>query len=188
MIASKADLQRANAVFAELEHRAEEEFKHEGIGAEPQISRTIELRYFGQNFELEVPVKNGALNQVAFNDAIEHFHREHERLYNYSIRGEECEVLNFSVTAGSTWRPVQLPRIGSGLAPEPIGVAKTYLEEDETPSQIPLYDRTKFGVGTKINGPAILGQMDTTTLLPSGAVAEVDEYGNLIIDMKGASH
>ena len=188
MIASKADLQRANAVFAELEHRAHEEFRHEGIGAEPQISRTIELRYFGQNFELEVPVKNGALNQEAFNEAVEHFHREHERLYNYSIRGEECEVLNFSVAARSAWRPVELPRIGTGSAPKPIGTAKTYLEEDEVPSQIPLYDRTKFGAGAKIKGPAILGQMDTTTLLPTRAVAEVDEYGNLIIDMEGASH
>lgn len=187
MIASLADYRRMNEVFEDLERMAAEDFRREGISTKPNLSRTIEMRYLGQNFELEIAAPNVKMDEATFGEVVNQFHHEHERLYGYSIRNEECEILNFSLAARAPATVSELPRIAKGGPVEAIGQADVYLGQDESPSRIPLYDRATFGAGTKVQGPAIIGQMDSTTLLLAGASAEVDSFGNLIIDVQGAA-
>ena len=101
-------------------------------------------------------------------------------LYNYSLRGEECEILNLNISASLHSANFILPKIKTGNNAKPIGYADVYLDENET-TEVPLYNRNDLGAGTKISGPAIIGQLDTTTLLPEDTNATVDEYGNLEI-------
>ena len=108
------DVARANRVFRELENRAADDFRREGIRGEPVIFRTVELRYLGQNFELEVPVRSGELDLAAINESVSQFHLEHERLYGDSIRDEECEFLNFNISARLAAAEVRLPKIEKG--------------------------------------------------------------------------
>ena len=185
MVLSQADVDKANGVFADLEARAADEFRREGITEKPEISRTVELRYLGQNFELEVPVQSGALDLAALKEAVDKFNLEHHRLYGYSIPGEECEFLNFNISARLAAAKMSLPKIEAGGKASPIGKSDVYLGQAEHPISVPLYDRAKLGAGTVIEGPAIIGQMDSTTLLPTGAHAEIDDYGNMLIDMNG---
>jgi N-methylhydantoinase A len=186
MTSSHADAERANKVFEELEAKAVEDFRREGIGAEPILSRAVELRYHGQNFELEVAIPAGEVDGRSLQDAVLAFHREHERLYGYSIRDEVCEFLNFNVAARSPILGVTMPEIAAGGPAEPIGYADVYLGGAEEPTSVQLYQRSTFGAGTVVHGPAIIGQMDTTTLLTEGAVATTDKFGNMLIDLKGA--
>lgn len=185
MVLSQADVGKANGVFAELEARAAEDFKREGISEKPAISRTVELRYLGQNFELEVPVRNGTLDLGALKEVVDKFNLEHHRLYGYSIPGEECEFLNFNISARLAAAKVSLPKIEPGDKISPIGKSEVYLGQAEHPISVPLYDRARLGAGAVIKGPAIIGQMDSTTLLSTGTRAEIDDYGNMLIDMNG---
>lgn len=187
MLLSGLDPARADTVFKDLVAKAKEDFVKEGFAASPTIVRTIELRYFGQNFELEIPVPDGDLDAEAFKTIIENFHVEHERLYGYRIPREEIEFLNLNVAARAAHQSIELPKIKAGGEAVSIGTAPVILPGDEEPTEIPLYDRETFGAGTTVTGPAIIGQMDTTTLLARDAVATIDEYGHMLIELKGAA-
>ncbi len=184
MVFSKIDPEKANQIFDELENRVKLDFDKEGITEKPIITRSVDIRYLGQNFELEVPISNGKLDKKLFNECINRFHLEHERLYNYSLRGEECEILNLNISASLDSANFVLPKIAKSEKPEPIGYTDVFLDEDEK-TKVPLFKRNELGAGTEIIGPAIIGQLDTTTLLPKNTGAIVDEYGNLEIKISG---
>ncbi|MGE4248402.1 MAG: hydantoinase/oxoprolinase family protein [Parvibaculaceae bacterium] len=183
MVTSNVDFDRMNSVFRELEELATDDFRREGIKVAPKMSRTMELRYLGQNFELEVPAPNKTFDAEVFEGVVNQFHLEHERLYGYSIRNEVCEVLNFNLAARAPATVSELPKVARGKKATSIGEASVYLDDEEKQTQVSLYDRATFGAGTTVTGPAIIGQMDSTTLLPRGASAKVDDFGNLMIEM-----
>lgn len=185
MLLSAMDTERMDRVFEELEAKARDDFAMEGFKTEPSIVRTIELRYFGQNFELEVPVPDGAVDAAAVAEIVDSFHEEHERLYGYRIPKEEIEFLNLNVAALSGSQSIELPKIEAGGEPVAIGTAPVILPGEDEPTEIPLYRRESFGAGTVVSGPAIVGQMDTMTLLSRDAVGTVDEYGHMMIELKG---
>ncbi len=184
MVFSKIDPDKANKIFDELESRVKSDFEKEGITEKPNITRSVDIRYLGQNFELEVPISNDKLNKELFNECINSFHLEHERLYNYSLKGEECEILNLNISASLDSANFVLPKIAKSAKPNPIGHTDVFLDENEK-TKVPLFNRSELGAGTEINGPAIIGQLDTTTLLPNNTNAIVDEYGNLEIKISG---
>jgi len=182
---SKLDISRINDLFDGLERRAAVEFKDEGFDVAPDITRSVEMRYVGQNFELEVPVRGGLLDLSAMDEVLESFHTEHERLYGYSIRNHEVEILNFGITAAARHAPFTMPKIAAGGPVEPVGEAMVYYADSAEPKLTKLYDRRHFGHNTTVHGPAIIGQLDATTLLEEGATARVDEYGNMLVTFKG---
>lgn len=187
MLSSTLDIERADNVYSDMEAKAVENFKKEGFSTEPHLSRSMELRYFGQNFELEVPVPSGKLDASAFARIVEDFHTEHDRLYGYRLPANEVEFLNLNVAARASHAAVDLPRIKPAKGEvEPIGTAPVIMPGSDAPEQVPIYDRETFGAGTVITGPAIIGQMDTTTLLASHASATVDDWGNMLIKLRGA--
>lgn len=185
MLLSALDTGRMDGVFSELETRAREDFAAEGFKAEPTIARTIELRYYGQNFELEVSVPDGRLDAAAVSEIVNSFHEEHERLYGYRIPKEEIEFLNLNVAALAGSEAIKLPKIKAGGDPVAIGTAPVILPGEDQPTEIPLYRRETFGAGAIVSGPAIVGQMDTMTLLSRDAVGTIDEYGHMLIELKG---
>lgn len=185
MLLSAIDVALMDRVFAELEVKAREDFALEGFDTEPSIVRTIELRYFGQNFELEVPVPDGNMDAEAVAEIVDSFHDEHQRLYGYRLPKEEIEFLNLNVAAIARGQEVKLPKIAAGGEPEVIGTVPVILPGEDELTDIPLYRRESFGAGTIVKGPAIVGQMDTMTLLSRDAVGTIDEYGHMMIELKG---
>jgi N-methylhydantoinase A len=180
------DLERANEVFASLERRALDDFRGEGFSEAPQLVRSIDVRYVGQNWELTVPMPGGELAREDFERAAQTFEEEHERFYGYSIPGEELEMLTFNVAAVGARHTVDLPRLAPGAAPEPVDRRGVVFRADDGPVETAVYRREDFPSGIEIEGPAVIGQVDATVLLPPGSVARVDEYANLLISVRGA--
>jgi N-methylhydantoinase A len=147
----------------------------------PRILRSIDMRYVGQNWELTVPMPGGELAQADFERAARTFEEEHERFYGYSIPGEELEMLTFNVAAVGTRHTIDLPRIGSGPPAEPIARRPVIFDAAEGAVETAIFRREDFAAGAEIRGPAIVGQVDATTLVPPGAVARVDDHANLLI-------
>ena len=177
------DLERANALFAELERQALEDFRREGFDEVPSLQRSVDLRYVGQNWELTVSVPGGTLAREDFERAAALFEAEHERFYGYSIPGEELELLTFNVAAVGARHAVDFPRIEPGAVPAPLARRPVVFSAGEGPVETAVHRREALPAGAELTGPAIVGQLDATTLLPPGSVARVDEYGNLLIEV-----
>ena len=90
-------------------------------------------------------------------------------------------MLTFNVAAVGTRHAVELPHIPQGDTPAPVVTRPVTFGVGDGPVDTPVYRRSDFGAGAEISGPAVIGQVDATTLLPPGSSARVDEYGNLMI-------
>lgn len=176
---SRLDVAKVNEIFGELERQATGEFRDEGFATAPLLARRIDLRYVGQNWELSVEVPGGALTDADLATAAQHFHDEHRRVYGYALPEEELEILTFQLTAIGTRHELKLPTVSDGPAPAPIGSRKVFYSGHSEAIDTPLYRREELTSSTTIEGPALVGQLDTTTLLPPGSTTTVDMYGNL---------
>jgi len=141
-----------------------------------------DLRYHGQAYELIIPVSK-LIGKNSFRDLIKSFHKKHRLVYGYSVDNERVEVVNLRLTAvGVTSKPSL--RKMSVEVKKPI---KTYVnrqvffEEFDTFIDCPIYSRNQLKPGDIINGPSIIEQYDSTTIIYPRWEAMVDEFGNLLI-------
>ncbi len=173
------DVDRANELFAALERQAADEFLAEGFAEAPLVRRAVDLRYVGQNWELSIELPSGSVTRDDFADVEERFAAEHERFYGYHLPGEELEILTFKLAALGTRHELELPRVASGSMPDPIARRPVVFSGDDESIDTPLYRREELPADALIEGPALIGQVDATTLLPPGSRSRVDDYGNL---------
>jgi N-methylhydantoinase A len=175
-------------VLGELTEQAQAWFEEENI--EPgrrSLVRRIEMRYAGQNYELPVEVPEGPVTSEALRALVEGFQRAHDRMYGYSARDEVVEAVTFRVQAIATVPRADIRRTApQGLQAEQavVGTRDVYLAEEGDYVSCPVYDRRLLDVGHRIVGPAIIEQMDTTTLLLPSDVCVVDDLRNLVIELR----
>ena len=110
------------------------------------------------------------------------FHAVHQRLYGYFSAGEPIEVVNIRVMASGRLGGMALPAGGgaSDASPRPVGHRPVWFDGDG-PVETPVYDRAGFSPGMTFVGPAIVEQLDTTTVVFPGDAVTVDPSMNLII-------
>jgi N-methylhydantoinase A len=171
------DLTALEAEFAKLETEARERLDHEGVPEEQMsIKRLIDMRYLGQWRSLTV----AASSPVDLAEAAARFHAEHEREYNYRRDDAPIEIYRLHVRAlGVTPKPELKRHQRNGAAPEPRGTRFVRFDEHDDPLDTPVYLRTDLPAGMELAGPAIIDQLDSTTVVPSGWRAEVDDWLNI---------
>jgi len=178
----KYDLAAMARVFAELQREAEDWLEHERVPRERRSTRwQASLRYLQQGFELTVPWAGAEVTDAAVEGTVAAFHALHEQLYTFSQPDTPVEIVTLRVTAeGALERPrvLQLPKAGASADAE---VGKQNVDFDGEMVSAPVYDRARLGAGAEIKGPAILRQLDSTTVLFPGQTAEVHAYGSLIV-------
>ncbi|WP_336629775.1 MULTISPECIES: hydantoinase/oxoprolinase family protein [unclassified Microbacterium] len=177
-----------DGVFDELATRAAEWFVEEGVSDEGrQLRRRMDLRYRGQNFELDVEVpEEHRFASDGVGAVIERFHEAHERVYGYRSEDAAVEVVTFRLAASGSAAHVDVRQEElTASAPETaaIGNRNTCFDPAEGFIDISVYDRSRLTPGDIIAGPAIIEQMDTTTVLLPGDECRVDAYRNLIIEI-----
>jgi N-methylhydantoinase A len=172
-------------VFAELETSATTWLTEENVPPERRrVERFVEMRYTGQNHELAVPVPEGVITADTVTQLTKRFAAEHERLYGYSAAEDAVQVVTFRVRAVGEVSRAELHRAPLGDADASAAVRATrevYLPESGGFTPCPVYDRSRLNPGHRVEGPAVVEQMDTTTLLLPGDVAVVDELRNLVV-------
>jgi N-methylhydantoinase A len=178
--------ERLNAIYAALEEQARAALAADGFGPdESAVARTCDMRYVGQAYEVNVPCPAGPFDAARLAELLERFHREHERLYAHSNPGEPCELVTYRVTAvGRLQKPSAGAREARPGAPTPHAARAVYFDgAGFVPTAI--YRRDALFAGQAIAGPAIVEQVDATTVIPPGVRARVDDYGNLILEVRG---
>ena len=176
------DLAGMAQVFAELQGLAESWLATEEV---PRAGRVIRwqasLRYVHQGFELTVPWEGASVTPESIAGTIDAFHRLHEQLYTFKQEDTPVEIVTLRVSAlGQLPRPVisELKPAGD-LADALVGHQDT--DFDGELRRCPIYDRARLGAGATLRGPAIVSQLDATTLLFPGQVAEVARFGSLVV-------
>jgi len=158
------------AHFRELEQKAWEELATGGTA-----NRSLDLRYRGQGYELNIS---------AGPDAVEQFHRAHQRHYGYSDEKRTVEVVNVRLRMTVEHARVPFRKGSATLGNGAQALVRTRpVIFDERPMDACIYDRHKLQSGDRISGPAILVEYSATTVLPPGCVLTVDAYGNLVIEV-----
>lgn len=173
-----ADLDALEDAFRELEREARERLDHEGVATDRVIlQRSIDMRYLGQWRSIAVPVP-APLESVAA--AVEAFGAAHQREYNYRRDEASIEIFRLNLTAIGTTPKAEFARseVRGGTA---VYRTKRPVHFDAAVGAIetPIYWRPELLVGSVLEGPAVIEQLDTTTVVPPGTRCEVDSWGNL---------
>ncbi len=152
---------------------------------EPVFERAVEMRYWGQSFELSVPAPDRELiDRQWLNELCESFHDAHETAYGFRAQDEPVELVNLRLTTvGKIARPnmKKLEETSSDASSALKGSRPVYFSESNGVTETPVYDRVKLPAGAQFSGPAIVEEPDCTTVVHPGWDVQVDEYGNLSI-------
>lgn len=170
--------------FTALEADAEKWFDDEDIPKENRRREYfLDMRYKGQNHEIRVPVDRETLKDISgIRDA---FTEVYKRLYSFSSK-DAVQIVNFGLSAVGD---IVYPKIvadaysGEDASLAVIG-SRSVRESEDSFAEYTLYDREKLHYGNIITGPAIIEQMDSTTIVLMGQTAKVDAYLNIIIERK----
>jgi N-methylhydantoinase A len=163
--------------FEKLEAEARERLEAEGVPeAQMSMQRLVDMRYLGQWRSLTVPVSAPA--DLA--DAVARFHAEHERAYNYRRDGSPVEIYRLGLRAvGVTPKPELKRHELDGGGTRARGSRAVYFGSADAAVETPLYLRADLPAGARLEGPAVVDQLDSTTVVPPGWRAEVDEWLNI---------
>ena len=185
------DVERVNAAYARLEQQAVQALASEGFAAsEMRLVRGADLRYFGQAWEVRVEVPAGCLDRAAADVVVQRFHAAHQRTYGYSYAAhpeQRIEWVNVRLVAiGPLQRPEIRPRPrGAAGGPERARSGSRRVYFDAGFRETPVYDRSRLEPADCIEGPAIVEEFGSTTVVLPHQLARVDDYGNLLLTRHG---
>ena len=189
--ATGAEPEEISRVFDAMAADGERTLTREGVPAErTRFQREIEARYAGQSHEIPVACAEGALTSGSLDDVVTRFHQEHERAYGHAYAEEEVEFVTFRLTAiGSIDKPklVVLEQSEFDLEQARRDLRPVFFAEEQSFLETPIYDRYRLSPGQRLEGPAIVEELDSTSVIHPGFRAEVDQYGNLLVTSSTSS-
>jgi len=166
---SEINIRDLTEKFAELEHAAQQELQQEGLSAQAlQVERSVDMRYLGQSYTLNIPWQ-------ALNTTIEQFHQAHLQRYGYALE-KETELVNIRVQATAQPIALELP----SAIPESRNNPPQNVVYEKTGETV-VVAREQLQPGARIAGPAVVAEYAATTYIAAGWEAELDSLGNLLL-------
>jgi len=172
-----------NDIYKKLDKQGIDELKKQDVSEENRVLiRTCDMRYFGQAFEISVPLPRKILNNQDIEDMIERFHNLHEQAYGHCMKEDPIEFVNYRVSA-----------VGTFAKPDLVNNAKEIKQKGEKQQvfgtvvfngkeyNVPVIDRSSLDFGEKITGPAIIAEMGATVVVYPNHTAEIDNLKNIIM-------
>jgi N-methylhydantoinase A len=172
---SRAELEKE---FRKLETTARNEFRDERWTGTPLFERSLDLRYRGQGYELNVP---------ATGNAAARFHQEHQRRYGYHHPGKEIELVTVRLRGrikAQKSEVAQAAKTSSRSSRQTKPVEQATVVFGKRDVRTPVYERGGLVPEQAVKGPAIITEYSATTVIPSGKKFRVDRSGNLLITIK----
>lgn len=172
-------------IFQELGEEAAGWLEQEGIPrSQQQIFYNADLRYFRQGYELPIAVTLAELQAHGTDVIANKFHTLHERLYRFRLDAA-CEIVNLRAVALGQSASLTLPEGNlDGSSPKNAQSDEHKIYFDGKFLSTPIYDRAKLQPGNRMSGPAIVTEMDSTTVILPNFIGEVDRYFNVLIRPK----
>ncbi len=172
--------------FRALAGQAEAWFDAEGIAPDARrIGRTVDMRYLGQNYELSVALPDGEIGAATVDALAERFAAAHARMYGFVAEGDPVQLVTFRVEAAGVVRKASFVAehdCGPDASAAVIARRDVWLPEAGGFVSCAVYDRDRLRAGNRIAGPAVIEQMDATTLVLPGMTASVEPFLSLIME------
>ncbi len=189
-VQGSVDAGRINADFEALEQRLLAQFAADGIASGGvRLERSGDLRYVGQGYELRVPFPAGDIDDAALDTVWSALHEQHKAEYGHFFPASPIEIVNIRLTGIGHMPKIARPSVrgGESLAAARVRVASCIfrvggkLQSFETAH----YKREAIPLDEPLEGPAVVHQIDTTTVVPPGWYAVADTGGNMILRTRG---
>jgi N-methylhydantoinase A len=170
-----------DAMFARLTAQAAADLHADGFAeAQVGIERAVDMRYAGQGYEITIPCDAAATEDLARLRA--RFDAQHAIMFGHNAPEEPVEIVSYRVLGIGKVPPVEMPRFArAGTRLADAERARRPVRFDGDTVDCPVYQREVLDVGLTVPGPAVLDQLDCTTVICPGQVARVDAWKNLIV-------
>lgn len=181
MTSKRFDQTRATEVMKSLIETGISDLTAQGYDKNVEIYRSLEMRYLGQNYELEIPISFDAFTDETTPQLWQAFHDMHLARFGFNIPREVIEVITVKATTVSLTEKPEFATIGKndGAAAEPSSRREVTFEDG--PHDTPVFDRAGLREGYRIAGPAVIEEPASVTILRPDQNLRVDAYGNLLI-------
>ena len=185
-LSHELELDKVNQIYRELEAEVVEILKAEGV-SEDRIGteRSADIRYAGQEFTIQTPVRSGKLTQEGVTEAITKFNDLHEMSYGYCARNLPTELVNLRMSAlGSMPKPALREYPKADATPDVAfkGKRKVFFEGEFV--ECPLYEWERLRPGNVIEGPAIVEEPGSTIIIRPKHSMSVGKFLNCFIELK----
>lgn len=186
MLSSDINLQLLNQDMELLEEQLKRQLlKDKFRESEIYIKRFLECRYAGQGYEIRVPLLDGNITEESIHQTFKLFNDMHQNEYGHAFPEAAIEMVNIRVVGYG-----KMPKIKNEKMKSDGDLSSALIKEKEVIFRVNdtlqtlktnVYSRELLPVGEWINGPAIVLQKDTTTVIPPNTKAVVEEYGNILM-------
>src|SRR5881409_2011892 len=171
-------------MYAEMAAQASAVVRDAALGGTVTLARAVDARYVGQGYELTVPVPAGTLDAAALTRIRAAFDEIYAARYGYANPTEPVETVTWKLAAVGGAPRVALAKAASdGRDGGLKGRRRAWFPETRGWTECAVYDRYALAPGSRLDGPAIVEERESTSVLPPGVSATVDEYANLIVTM-----
>jgi N-methylhydantoinase A/oxoprolinase/acetone carboxylase beta subunit len=156
------------------------------------IHRVADCRYLGQGYELRIDCPSGDIDSAWVEKLSADFHDSHEREYSRRFDDSDIEIPNIRVRGIGLMPDLETPEVEQGGASPEDGLRHEgeawFLVDGELSAlSTRYYDRDGLKAGNRVEGPAIISQLDSTTVVPPAFTAEIDRFGSIVITLDEAA-
>ncbi len=171
-------------MYEEMAAQALAVVRESAVAGEIAVTRAADARYLGQGYELTVPVPSGRLDAAALTRVRAAFDEVYAARYGYANPDEPVEIVTWKLSAVGGSPRVTLAKAGARPgARADKGTRRAWFPETRGWTATPVWDRYALASGMRVEGPAIVEERESTTVLPPGTAATVDEYASLIVEL-----
>jgi N-methylhydantoinase A/oxoprolinase/acetone carboxylase beta subunit len=185
LVVDRLDLARVNAMLASMGTEGLAAVKGAGVVA-PVIERSVDLRYLGQRYEVNVPLPAQALSARGVGPLAARFNEMYRRRYGREIRDVPIEAVTFRVRVGSPPARNDVPRWSQTAGHTPLRERRSVHFQGGWVRSCPVYDRYALPSGARLRGPAVVEERESTTVVTPAASFYVDQDLNLVITLGGS--
>jgi N-methylhydantoinase A len=178
LTSARFDRLRASQVMQELVRNGVSGLRLQGYSGEPAILRSMEARYVGQNYELEIPVSTDGFDSDNCSTLWAAFHDIHNQRFGFCMPGENIEIVNFKVSVVLPNPKPIFPTVPKAQSGPEIRCSRTVFFANGVVDS-PVIDRNRLQCGHRIIGPALVEEAGTVTVLCPGQLLTVDSMGNM---------
>jgi N-methylhydantoinase A len=178
------DLNEVDGIYRAMEEEALRVYALQGLGREKVVfARSADLRYIGQEHTVRTPVPAGRMDDSIVSRVRKDFDRLHEQSYTFQLPGSAVEFVNFNLTAFGTVKKARLEKMAPAGRIDSARTGTRLIDFDEQGRLMSqVFNRGKLGPGHQLEGPAVVEEDTSVTVVYPGQTLSVDEYGNLIIE------
>jgi N-methylhydantoinase A len=170
-------------MLGRLAAQATDELHGDGFAPDRiRIERALDLRYAGQGYEVTVPCPADPVTAEDLKVLRDRFDQQHKAMFGHGAPEQPVEIVSYRARGVGLLPPIELPkfeRVGAPLADAQRALRRVRFDGEEL--DCPIYQRERIDVGVRVTGPAILDQLDCTTVICPRQTASVDDWKNLIV-------